>query len=698
MSSPLLNSSYPSPGQFWLALRRTLPPWSWRENLAELLDFCREAQIDEVIVKVDTEEFSHGQVPMEWLKGYLPALQQIADALRENGIVYSLNPWITLGHADRGRDGKRDFPGMQFMVGHDGVQSRACACPLCPDWRDHTAKLWGLYASTGPQVMWVEDDIRTFNHSPVRFGCFCPLHLQSFNEQTGGSLSRQELVQRLLATGEPDPIRAEWMRFQSDLIVDMARMLSGSVQSVTPSILVGLMSSGPDMHALEGRDWDALADALQGSGDVLVSRPPLGVYAEFSLRGFYYGATSIRKTRAAMNRPCIELTEVENVPFSTFSKSATFTALQISASMAMGCHGATLNLFDHVGSPISDTPEYLEMLQTQRGFWDALAERTPSSMQFSGVGLLQHPRASEFRVLPVDANYAELADDGTSWAFIMEALGIATTWELDRAPVLALCGQTVRALDSEVLERILSGGVLCDLDAALALQEMGFTDALGVRIRRTEKIHASFPVAAEELLLPAFGGAPGRYLTATVPDLMGDLDLGWVEPGAGALIASQLVGPDREPLGPFLTLFENNAGGRVAVLPYSIGRLGEGNSFLHPYRRTQLRKTLEWLARCELPLVVEAGAFSLPLRADSAEYTRLTVFNFSLDPWPQTKLCLATEGRIIRSIDTLVRNGGAAHWLSLAPGSYHVTTEQLQIQHQHPVDFRNPAAYCIRWG
>ena len=54
----------------WYALRRTLPPWSFAENLQELVEFLPRYGVDELIVKVDTEEFTHGQPPLAWVKRY----------------------------------------------------------------------------------------------------------------------------------------------------------------------------------------------------------------------------------------------------------------------------------------------------------------------------------------------------------------------------------------------------------------------------------------------------------------------------------------------------------------------------------------------------------------------------------------------------------------------------------------------------
>ena len=119
----------------WYALRRTLPPWKFEENLSELLLCARKYRIDEVVIKVDTEEFHHGHGIQEWLRAYQPKLRLAREALNDIGVEYSLNPWITLGHAERGRDSIAQLPGLQTVVAFDGKQGRNRACPLSPVWR-----------------------------------------------------------------------------------------------------------------------------------------------------------------------------------------------------------------------------------------------------------------------------------------------------------------------------------------------------------------------------------------------------------------------------------------------------------------------------------------------------------------------------------------------------------------------------------
>ena len=73
-------------------LRRTVPPWRWRENLDELVRLCPKYGIDEVCIKIDTGTFTHYYPSFEWLENYRKILLQIKKELNEVGVNYSLNP------------------------------------------------------------------------------------------------------------------------------------------------------------------------------------------------------------------------------------------------------------------------------------------------------------------------------------------------------------------------------------------------------------------------------------------------------------------------------------------------------------------------------------------------------------------------------------------------------------------------------
>jgi hypothetical protein len=680
----------------WYALRRTLPPWRFEESLAELTDFCPRARIDEVIVKCDTEEFSHGYPSLEWLRAYQPLLRRTRAALARIGVVYSLNPWVTQGHIDRGRDLRDRFPGMRMMVGHDGVSAKAQACPLCPVWREHTRALWILYAETQPRAIWIEDDIRTFNHRPVQYGCFCAEHLRRFSERAGERVVREALVDALLAPGAPHPWRVLWLDLQAEAMIDTVRFLERSVHAVSPGSALGLMSSGPDNHCLEGRRWEEFGRALAGPTP-LYSRPPLGNYSEDSLRGLWYTARSIKQTRHALRVSAIEQTEVENWPFTLYSKSAAFTAVQMAVSFAFGAHGVTLNLYDHMGTPLAENPAFEKTLAQWKPFLNALRRRCgmpagQPAAPCAGIRLLHHERAGYTKHLPEQAGFSCLTQTAHGWHDPLEALGFPTTY--DPAPVAALTGQTARALPPAEIERLLAGGVLLDASAAQTLEQLGWGADLGAKVAKLAA-KDDFPLAAEEWIQPDFGGAPRHYMTMTLPDLAGGMTLALLERDPRAVAVSRAVDPDGKEIMPWLTVFENARGGRVAVLPLVL-EPGRFLSLLNPMRKRQLSRIIHWLARGRLPLEVtaDAGVYPLGFRRDFADRAVLGAFNLSLDPWAGVAFDLHADRRIA-GLQVLSASG---RWKTL-PADCAVSTgaERFRIVWPHSVTYATPVVMEISW-
>ena len=196
-------------------------------------------------------------------------LLRAREALHGVGLVYSLNPWVTLGHVSRSRGMPEEYPGMQPVVSHDGIEETCIACPISEEWRTYQAAAWALYAETRPAVIWIEDDIRTFG---AHF-CLCPLHLERFSRRVGRAVTRDALLNALIQPGDPHPWRAEFFRMQDEIMREAAGHLAATVRAVSPGTRMGLMSSGPRNHAQEGRDWQRFAEAIQPGGDRFLAVP-----------------------------------------------------------------------------------------------------------------------------------------------------------------------------------------------------------------------------------------------------------------------------------------------------------------------------------------------------------------------------------------------------------------------------------------
>jgi hypothetical protein len=618
----------------WYALRRTLPPWRFDELLKELTTQLPRYGVDEVIIKVDTEEFFHGQPLLPWMKKYQKNLFRIKEAMDKLGIVFSINPWITMGHCDRGRDSRKFVPGLRTMVGHDGVECMTCACPIDPVWRKHVAKVWRLYAETKPHVIWVEDDIRTFNHRPVTQGCFCPLHMKVFSKRVGRTVTREELVKAILRPGKPHPWRKVWLDMQGELMVDTVGFLAKTVHKVDPDIRMGLMSSGAQRHVIEGRKWHDFAGAL-ADGQPLYSRPPMGNYSENNLRGFYTSHDSIKATRSCLPDGVIEQTEVENVPFSKYANSVNFTFVEMAVSFAYGSHGVTMNLFDHCGSPMQDDPEIGAMLGAKKPFLDSLAKKAQQPGAYRGVRLLHHDRSSYSKRLVKGDTFGNLAEDGFQMMEAMESLGIPTTYEASN--VAAVMGQILRACsDAEILE-LLSGGLLLDGVAAGILIERGFAKEIGLAAAAPPVPMDSLGAwCAEEFYNPKFGGAPRKFMSSRMPSLSGNPSISLLKPLRGTDVVSRVVDPDTKPGHSTMTACRNALGGRVVVVAWNLTD-AFGRAFLNPIRLEQYQNMIRWLSRNEPAILVRggtAGVYPLALRKDcDNNQTLLGLFNLSLDPW-----------------------------------------------------------------
>lgn len=654
----------------WYALRRTIPRWDADRNIAELMEFCKENSVDEVIVKVDTEEFTHGLPTVAWLDAYLPILRKIKAELERIGVVFSINPWVTLVHCDRGRDVRKVHPNVGLMVGHDGSQCLACACPLSDGWRELTNELWSRYASLEPAVLWVEDDIRLLNHQPAEYGCFCDLHLKAFSDKIGKQVIREELVAALLAPAKPHLYRKAWLDFNRDVMMEVARFLEQIVHSVSPTTKLGLMCSMPNHHALEGRDWKAFTSALSGS-EKLVARPCMMNYSEDSLRGLYESEWMLRQTMHCLGRDAIIQTEVENVPFSLYSKSTTFTFLQMALSFALGSDGVTMNLFDHLGSPMTDTPEFGPMLKDKKPFLNALAQRCQRT-QSSGIGLISAEQGAYFTQTAPSATWRDILPEAQGWRKVLGPLGFAYTFE--QSSVTAISGQAIRALPDSQIKKLLSGGIVLDITAAQCLIEMGYSKQIGIEVKRMFNKNTE-PLAAEEYHNEAFGGQVRKYITLSLPHLLGDPLLGEIVPLQGAQVISSVVDMDAVQRYPFLTVFENSLGGRIAVYPMDIER-DFGTPFLHPYRKRQMEYLLKWLSKDNIPLEVIGGAYPLSFRNDSKDYSLVGVFNLSQDAWPSVTMEVNADGHVLSKAEVLTSK---AKWASSSSLCYSTDGKNLRI-------------------
>jgi len=606
-------------------LRYTLvPKRKEKESIERLKKFCVANRIAEVIFFINAEELNQGHLSIEETKVWLDVILRAKRELAKENIIISLNPWHTLLHCDRGRKLKSTQK-FQLMVDYQGNQANCCVCPLDENWQKYIFEIFQLYASIKPNIIWVDDDFRYHNHEPLEWGgCFCDLHLKEMARRIGKRLTRKELVRSILKPGKPHPYRKIWLDLLGESFINLASLLEKAVHSISPDTKIGLMCSDPIVHSAEGRKWKELLSAFSG-GDQLILRPHVPAYQEIPGVGLFHFAIT-RHTIACVPKTTRICPEIENFPYTRYSKSVKQTMTQILLSQLTGAKDITLNLFDFMGNGIESEPDYGTALGKNKHYFDEVANLFSEKKKERGVRIIFNPQASYAVQTEIGKNLEELYSQDRGWAVNLSALGISYYFDAQtEGEVNAISGAQVLAMDSKEILSLLKKGLLLDGTAAYYLYQMGYGDLIGLKNTQWLKLEeAGF--SYEEIVNQ--GLAPlGAHMTAqAVSKRIVNLEI--MNKG---LIASQIYTADRKIHWVGSYLYRNRLGGRVAVLCYPL--TNNGNiAFLNRYRQQMIQNILIWLSNNkEYLCFVQNQPLIYTSRVDFDNYYVLSFLNFSTD-------------------------------------------------------------------
>ena len=604
------------------------PGFHEEERIVELVSLCRRGRIAEVMFFHNPEELFRGYPPEEENERWIALACKVKAALSQIGVEMSVNPWVTTVHLARGR---RLPEGLNFrrMVGETGAEAPMTACPLSREWQ---TLLCGWFAriagEVAPTAIWVEDDWRLHNHEPAMGwgGCFCDGHLRLFSSKIGRrNVAREELLREITVNGN-----LEWRRVWLDLSRETLRLpaeeLAEAVRKANPATRLGLMSSGPDTHSAEGRDWGALADALS-PGKPLLLRPHLPPYTEQN--PLMTPQTVARQAAAELPPERTELyPELENSPrCGLFSKSHAYSAWECLLSPLYGSRGITVNPYDMMGNGLALDRAFPEKLAALRPRLDALAalKLTEHSMQGPDVLFSAEVAGSMKCAAP---RMSELVNNSVIWGDVLTVAGIScrVVRQASDRPV-CVCGQTLRAFSDGEISELLRGTLLLDGESAAILAERGFGPQCGIgsaEKRPQEEDGFAYEEIAEDDP-SVYGLARPRLSASRCADYVYRFEL-----GAGCAVLSTLYRYDRRALYPGMTRFRNDRGGTVIALPYPFGRGQFFMGFFNPFRAALLRRVIGREMRTPFAAALRRPMFTYLSRCSAREYL-LTLANPSCD-------------------------------------------------------------------
>ncbi|KJY58115.1 Uncharacterized protein JF76_04320 [Lactobacillus kullabergensis] len=467
----------------------------------KLIEFVKKGKIDDVAFFINGEELNHSHLTKAETQVWLDAIKPLQKKLSEIGVTTSLNPWTTIMHSDRGYQVNPEI-GFNTFVDLDGNKAKDMACPADPTWRKYLANTYAQYASIHPRRLWLEDDFRHYNHSPLKLMCFCEYHMQLYNEKLGKKETRAEFVKKMLQPGKPTKERQVYLDQARQEMIETEHIIEQAVHKVSPETDLAQMTSYPNWHALEGRDWDNLFKAQAGKGHPKVARPHLPAYNEVApLQYGRYFEEYTRITAAFLGEDAELYPELESYMYSPLVKSTSFTAFQIITSALIGSQGILLNLFDMMGNGINDSWHYAEMLAQIKPFVNQLLENRLPIDHLRGIRVLVDQDSSYYLQTKTGKNVEELLPHEKNWASLLGAFGFATTIlpiskkTSLKNEVVAISGQLLRNLtNAQVTELVKNNFVLLDGESVQVLLDRKLGNLLHIEKAEWHPVRSNYQV------------------------------------------------------------------------------------------------------------------------------------------------------------------------------------------------------------
>ncbi|MBR1866972.1 MAG: hypothetical protein IJ800_00110 [Clostridia bacterium] len=459
------------------------------ERIDELVEHCVKYRFDNVMLMINAEEFNVGHISVEEAKPWVEVLKKAKVKLEEAGISVSVNNWIEIGHLDRGRKLKPD-QAFNTMVDFNGKKSEFVACPLDKEWLKYfTEYARFLTEELKPEVFWIEDDFRLHNHDPLEWGgCFCEEHIKLFNKKLGKNYTREEFVKRAFKKGKPTIERKVWLDSSRETMNALAEELAKTITSACPQTEIGLMSSTPGAHCMEGRKWDKLLGIFSG-GKSKINRIHLPGYFESSGKEYLLNFNSISMgVRAFCSDDTVVMPEMENGSATVYRKNEKFMKFELEAAAPLLVGGMTYSIYDFVGNGAVEGMGYGKVAKQIIPYLQAIKDL---NLKFSdGKGV----------VVPVDEEVCyrkeinDFYDLGTNQfypAAYLSGLGInykySTSKKFENKTVALFADGVYNFSNEELKELFANNRVIIDGKAVRILFERGLGNLLGIeRIRPRE--------------------------------------------------------------------------------------------------------------------------------------------------------------------------------------------------------------------
>ncbi|MGB9877186.1 MAG: hypothetical protein ACPLPS_05410, partial [bacterium] len=409
----------------------------------------------------------------------VPRLTTIGDAIRdirrELGTRTGINLLTTIGHNEE-VPGCWSLGSLRPMINYDGTVCLHTPCPTSAEFLNDTAEKYGALASLNPDFIWIDDDFRMHNHPPASLGCFCDGCLKKFAEITGVSYTRQELVSILIQdTLEGEEMRAKWLEWSNQVLLNVIRVIESAVHSKNPDIIISIMICGGITY-----DYPAYLDVLRKHTKVVFVRPGGGFYTDAFPFGLIEKAVEYTRQISSLGvtRDDSVLAEIEHFPYNAPLKARKIYSTEITASIAEGCNGATINISGMIPKVFNECIPFLEESEKMLDFWRALSD-VAYDLPVAGAWL---PRVSSHFLLKMYMGVQGKEFPGNPVNFV--SAGIPITGDRNNSSFSLLTRSVIDGMTADELETILSRPAILDATAVEYIQKKGLSHLVGVCVEK----------------------------------------------------------------------------------------------------------------------------------------------------------------------------------------------------------------------
>lgn len=595
-----------------------LLPGHEAELAADILQRHRQGVVTDVafMVPLVPEETVTSQDKAHRL---LELLKAIWPHLEGSGLRLGLLIQSTLGHGTAS-----DAPFVRNINAKG--QITASMCPLDPNLPAYLREAVQIVAAIRPSFFLLDDDFRLANYGSP--GCFCQVHLDGFAAIERRHYDRSELV---AALANDSALRRRWDHFRLAGLLSLAKEIRIGIDAVVPDASCGYCvcdAGGMELHfAAE------IAQTVAAAGQRPFVRINNAWYWNSDPRGLLSRIYWTSAQMAFLGDMAEQLAESDTYPHNRYYTPSRMLHAQIVYSLLHGCTGLKLWITRMTEYQPESGLAYRSVFSRHLGLYRELRQLVPHVTWTGPVTPLPNEPAS----VPCVTS----AIHQNNWtSFLLARMGIpCRVGKPSATRTVMLTGPECDLFDDDEIRTFAAGSLLLDGAAAMALSRRGLDSLLGVTADLPEGWNCSLERFDPH---PVNGQAAGQ--TVTISTLAAGSAVRLIPNHQATMTASTLYrvpfyrSPDETRVGAGLTLYESQAGGRIAVYAAILA----STPFWNQERRRQLVPLLQWLEGQPLAVTVESDTDVFVrhgvIDAAAGGGELLAIFNLHIDSLDEVRL------------------------------------------------------------